>query len=83
MMARPVRTSQDVDALPEVDPDGVIELRVRGYPHDRRALHPGIPLIGFCGAPFTIASYLIEGRSSRDFRQTKTFMYRDHARGTP
>jgi len=43
----------------------------------RRALHPGVPLIGFAGAPFTVASYMIEGCSSRDFRETKTFMYRD------
>jgi uroporphyrinogen decarboxylase len=35
----------------------------------------GTPLIGFCGAPFTVASYIIEGRSSRDFINTKTMMY--------
>jgi uroporphyrinogen decarboxylase len=35
----------------------------------------GIPLIGFCGAPFTVASYLIEGGSSREFLKTKTMMY--------
>jgi uroporphyrinogen decarboxylase len=35
----------------------------------------GKPLIGFCGAPFTVASYLIEGGSSRDFLKTKTMMY--------
>lgn len=78
MMARPVRTSQDVDALPDVEPDESLSCVFEAVRMTRRALHPGIPLIGFCGAPFTIASYLIEGRSSRDFRQTKTFMYRDH-----
>ena len=35
----------------------------------------GIPLIGFCGAPFTVASYIIEGGASRDFIKTKTLMY--------
>jgi uroporphyrinogen decarboxylase len=35
----------------------------------------GTPLIGFCGAPFTVASYIIEGRSSREFLKTKTIMY--------
>src|SRR4029079_12271240 len=43
----------------------------------RRALKPDVPLIGFCGAPFTLASYLIEGKSSRDFVETKSLMYRD------
>ncbi len=36
--------------------------------------HLGVPLIGFCGAPFTVASYMIEGKSSRDLKLTKQFM---------
>jgi len=43
----------------------------------RAGLRQDIPLIGFAGAPFTLASYLIEGGSSRNYRRTKTFMYRD------
>ena len=35
------------------------------------------PLIGFCGAPFTVASYMIEGKSSRDFKKTKKWLYQD------
>lgn len=44
-----------------------------------RAVRPqlSVPLIGFCGGPFTVASYLIEGRSSRDFRYTKNWLWRD------
>ncbi len=41
----------------------------------RQALPSDIPLIGFCGAPFTVASYMIEGQSSRNFVRTKTLMY--------
>jgi uroporphyrinogen decarboxylase len=43
----------------------------------RAALPPYLPLIGFAGAPFTLASYLIEGGASKNFRHTKTLMYRD------
>jgi uroporphyrinogen decarboxylase len=73
---RPVRTGKDVDQLEHVDP------RALNFVYDaikitRRALKPDIPLIGFCGAPFTVASYLIEGGSSRNFTYTKMLMYSD------
>ncbi|MGZ4339647.1 MAG: uroporphyrinogen decarboxylase [Gaiellaceae bacterium] len=45
----------------------------------RRELDPGRAVIGFCGAPFTVAGYLVEGRPSRDFVRTKTLMYREPA----
>ncbi|GAB4226238.1 MAG: uroporphyrinogen decarboxylase [Chlamydiales bacterium] len=38
--------------------------------------HLNVPLIGFCGAPFTVASYMIEGQSSRDLKKTKQWIYR-------
>jgi uroporphyrinogen decarboxylase len=71
-----VRESADVDRLREVDPDAL------GYVYDavratRRALNPKTPLIGFCGAPFTLASYVIEGGGSRNYENTKSLMYRD------
>ncbi len=74
----PVRTRKDVDRLN--DPD-VNEL---AYVFDalkitRRALRPDIGLIGFAGAPFTIASYMIEGGKSDHYVRTKTMMYRDNA----
>ena len=71
-----VRDAAAVDRLREVDPDEL------AYVYDavravRRDLEPEIPLIGFAGAPFTVASYLIEGKGSRHFEHVKTFMYRD------
>jgi uroporphyrinogen decarboxylase len=45
----------------------------------RGALEPERALIGFCGGPFTVAGYLVEGKPSRDFVRTKSLMYRDPA----
>jgi uroporphyrinogen decarboxylase len=43
----------------------------------RRALAPNLPLIGFAGAPFTLASYIVEGGASRNYVATKSLMYND------
>jgi uroporphyrinogen decarboxylase len=72
----PVRTREDVDKLPEVDSESL------AYVYDavtqtRADLPSGIPLIGFGGAPFTMASYLIEGGGTRSFENVKRFMYQD------
>lgn len=72
---RPVRTAEDVAALREVDADDLSYV-YQAVRLARRDLPPDIPLIGFAGAPFTVASYAIEGGSSRNFDQTKAFMYR-------
>ncbi|MFN3650697.1 MAG: uroporphyrinogen decarboxylase [Armatimonadota bacterium] len=71
-----IRESADIDRLCEVDPDSL------SYVYDavratRQALDPKTPLIGFCGAPFTLASYMIEGGGSRNYENTKSLMYRD------
>jgi uroporphyrinogen decarboxylase len=72
----PITTSADVDALSISDTDDLgyvgesIQLAVR-------ALAGRVPVIGFVGAPFTMASYMIEGGPSRTFLKTKTMMYRD------
>jgi uroporphyrinogen decarboxylase len=72
----PVRDGAAVDRLREVDPDSL------AYVYDavratRRDLESTVPLIGFAGAPFTVASYLIEGRGTRHFAHTKRLMYGD------
>ena len=73
VIGKPVRTLGDLAAMKPVDAETDL-----GYVMDairilRRELN--IPLIGFCGAPFTVASYIIEGGSSREFLHTKTMMY--------
>lgn len=74
---RPLRGRQDVDQLPEAAPAESLGFVCEAIRMTRRALRPDVPLIGFCGAPFTVASYLIEGKGSRNFVQTKSLMYRD------
>ena len=74
VIGKPVRTLGDLAALRPVDPEADLGYVLEAIRILRRELK-GIPLIGFCGAPFTVASYMIEGGSSREFLQTKTMMY--------
>ena len=77
VMDAPVRTAADVAALSELDPEALapISQAVRLAVAELQAT----PLIGFCGAPFTIASYLVEGRPSRDYRHILAMMADDPA----
>lgn len=71
----PVRSVADVEKLPEIDCRESLSYVLEAVKIARRELPDNIPLIGFAGAPFTLASYLIEGGSSRNFEKTKRFMY--------
>ncbi|MBX9723115.1 MAG: hypothetical protein K2X81_17060, partial [Candidatus Obscuribacterales bacterium] len=75
-IARPTRSQEDFDALPEIDPKESLDYVLEAIRLTRAALKPNIPLIGFAAAPFTLASYLIEGGSSRNYDHAKTMMYR-------
>lgn len=75
VVADPIRRADQLGQLRDVEPDDVAPVIDAA-----KALIGelgGTPLIGFCGAPFTLASYLIEGRPSRDYRNTKALMYGD------
>lgn len=76
VLQNPVRTMNDVRALKPVDAETDLGYVMEAIRILRGELN-GIPLIGFCGAPFTVASYIIEGGSSREFLKTKTMMYSD------
>jgi uroporphyrinogen decarboxylase len=73
----PVRQSADVDRLAEVNPAESVPFVFAAVRQARENLPAKIPLIGFSGAPFTLASYLIEGGGSRHYIHTKGLMYRD------
>ena len=74
---RPVRSGQDIDALGEVSPQESVPFVFETVRKIRRSLPSHIPLIGFSGAPFTLASYVIEGGASRQYLETKRLMYQD------
>jgi uroporphyrinogen decarboxylase len=73
----PVQNASDVDRLVEIEDVSALEFVYEAIRQTRRALRPDIPLIGFCGAPFTLASYLIEGGGSKNYIHTKQLMYND------
>ena len=73
----PVRNGSDLKRLREVDDVTTLDFVFEAIRQTRAALPSHIPLIGFCGAPFTLASYTIEGGSSRNFVLTKSLMYSD------
>jgi uroporphyrinogen decarboxylase len=74
-IANPVSRQADVERLPSVDPEADLGYVLEAVRLARAALPDDIPLIGFAGAPFTLASYAIEGGSTRTFTRTKTLMY--------
>ena len=73
----PVRQPSDVDRLHELEDAGALAFVYEAIKHTRSALKPDIPLIGFCGAPFTLASYMTEGGGSKNYVHTKRLMYND------
>ncbi|HEY4004284.1 MAG TPA: uroporphyrinogen decarboxylase [Pseudonocardia sp.] len=77
VVASPVRGAADVAALPALEPDAVAPIAeaIRLVIAELGSGPGGIPLIGFAGAPFTLASYLIEGGPSRNHERTKALMY--------
>ena len=75
---RPIRSAADVEALRPFDPAGV-SFTLDAIRLVRRELDGKAGMIGFSGAPFTLACYLIEGRPSRDYAIAKAFMYREPA----
>ena len=75
----PLREAHDVDRLLELENLDALQFVIETVAQTRRDLPEALPLIGFAGAPFTLASYAIEGGSSRSFLHTKTLMYREPA----
>jgi len=76
---RPIRTGADIDRVQVIDPRDALPFTFDAIRSIKRELAGRVPLIGFAGAPFTLASYAIEGGHSTNFALTKSLMYGDPA----
>lgn len=72
---KPVRTEADIDQLQVINTASDLSYVTDAVSMIRRELQGRVPLIGFSGSPWTLATYMIEGQSSRDFARAKTMLY--------
>jgi len=70
-----IRSEADVDALPNIRAESDLDYVMNAVSTIRRELNGRVPLIGFSGSPWTLATYMVEGGSSKDFRETKKLAY--------
>jgi len=77
LLVNSIRTPAEADRLLELENIEALQFVMEAVRKTRAGLPESLPLIGFAGAPFTLAAYIIEGGSSRDYSRTKTFMYGD------
>jgi uroporphyrinogen decarboxylase len=73
----PLRSQADVDRLRVPDAGRDLGYVMEAIRHTLRRLDGRVPLIGFCGAPWTLAAYMIEGKTSRSFEQAKAMLFAD------
>lgn len=72
---KPIRTEQDIEKLEVINTFSDLTYVTDAVATIRRELNGRVPLIGFSGSPWTLATYMIEGQSSRDFSRAKTMLY--------
>ena len=77
VLHNPLRDRAAIEALREIEPAETLQPTLDALGLVRRELGGSVALIGFAGGPFTLASYAIEGGSSRDFRRAKGLMHED------
>ena len=77
VVREPIRTAAQVERLRVPDPTETVGPILEAIGAVRAELAPEQAVVGFCGGPFTVAGYLVEGKPSRDFAVTKALMYRE------
>jgi uroporphyrinogen decarboxylase len=73
---KPVRTEADIEKLQVINTASDLAYVTDAVSMIRRELNGRVPLIGFSGSPWTLATYMVEGQSSRDFARAKTMLYK-------
>jgi uroporphyrinogen decarboxylase len=71
----PIRSSSDISRLSMPDPNVELRFVMDALSLSRKQLNGRVPLIGFAGSPWTLATYMVEGRGSKNFRHIKEMMY--------
>lgn len=79
VLSRPIRTERDLGRLKMIEPEKDVPFVLETIKILRRRLKKKVPLIGFSGAPFTVATYMIEGGTSKNFIHTKRMMFSEPA----
>src|SRR5205823_2314304 len=79
VVAHPIAHAHDVEALGVTEPEESAPFILEAVRLVREELSAERAVIGFCGGPFTVAGYLIEGKPSREFTKVKAMMYREPA----
>ena len=77
VIKKPVQNFENANSLTPLQPKADLPYILEAISATKKKLDSQVPLIGFCGAPFTLASYLIEGHATREFVKTKRLMYND------
>src|ERR671929_444902 len=77
VVAEPIRRAADIERLRVPEPEESVPSILEAVRIVRAELRPDQAVVGFCGGPFTVAGYLVEGRPTRDFTTVKTMMYRE------
>jgi uroporphyrinogen decarboxylase len=77
IFTKPIQTKADILQLPSLDPEVELRYVMDAIRMTKSELQGKAPLIGFAGSPWTIATYMIEGKSSKNFSKIKSWVYRD------
>lgn len=76
---RPIQSAKDIEKLFVPDPEGELRYVMDAVRVIRKALNGSVPLIGFSGSPWTLATYMVEGGTTKDFGKVKGLMFSDPA----